>query len=47
LPAWIDDTLEDEGLIDPADKALLMVANTPQEVCDHVQRACEAQRQQA
>ncbi|HEX5609964.1 MAG TPA: TIGR00730 family Rossman fold protein [Solirubrobacterales bacterium] len=47
LLGWIDDTLEDEGLIDPADKRLLVLADTPEEVCEHVQRACEAQRQAA
>ncbi|HEX6666248.1 MAG TPA: LOG family protein [Solirubrobacterales bacterium] len=47
LLGWIDDTLEDDGLIDSADKELLLVADTPQEVCDHVHRAREAQRQEA
>jgi uncharacterized protein (TIGR00730 family) len=47
LLEWIDDTLEDEGLIDPTDKELLLVADTPREVCDHVHRAREAQRQEA
>ncbi|HEY1853687.1 MAG TPA: TIGR00730 family Rossman fold protein [Solirubrobacterales bacterium] len=41
---WIDDTVEDEGLIGPGDKELLLTADTPQEVCDHVRRASEAQR---
>jgi uncharacterized protein (TIGR00730 family) len=42
---WIDDTLEDEGMIAPADKELLLTADTPEEVCDHVRRASERQRQ--
>jgi uncharacterized protein (TIGR00730 family) len=42
---WIDDTLEDEGMIGPADKELLVTADTPEEVCDHVRRASEAQKQ--
>ena len=36
---WIDDGLEDDGLIAPADKELLVTADTPEEVCDHVRRA--------
>jgi uncharacterized protein (TIGR00730 family) len=42
---WIDDTLEDEGMIGPGDKELLLVADTPDEVCDHVVRASEMQKQ--
>jgi uncharacterized protein (TIGR00730 family) len=42
---WIDDTLEDDGLISSADKELLVVADTPGEVCDHVRRASEKQKQ--
>jgi uncharacterized protein (TIGR00730 family) len=45
LLGWIDDALEDGGLIDPADKELLVVADTPEEVCDHVRRASERQRE--
>jgi uncharacterized protein (TIGR00730 family) len=41
---WIDDTLEDEGMISRGDKELLVVADTPREVCDHVVRASERQR---
>jgi len=41
---WIDEGLEDEGLISPADKDLLLVADTPEEVCEHVQRASAAQK---
>jgi uncharacterized protein (TIGR00730 family) len=41
---WIDNTLEDEGMIGPADKELLVVADSPDEVCQHVLRARELQR---
>ncbi|MEX2108664.1 MAG: TIGR00730 family Rossman fold protein [Solirubrobacterales bacterium] len=42
---WIDESLEDEGLISPSDKELLLVADTPAEVCEHVRRASEAQKE--
>lgn len=45
LLSWIDDYLEDEGLISPGDKELLVTAETPEEVCDHVLRASAAQKQ--
>ena len=45
--SWIDRSLEDEGLISPEDKDLLVVADDPQDVCDHVIRASERQRQMA
>jgi uncharacterized protein (TIGR00730 family) len=41
---WIDDDLEDNGMIAGADKELLLVADTPDEVCKHVQRASAAQK---
>jgi predicted Rossmann-fold nucleotide-binding protein len=41
---WIDDTLEDLGLISPADKELLVTVDTPEEVCDHVRAASERQK---
>jgi uncharacterized protein (TIGR00730 family) len=41
---WIDDVLEDQRFISPGDKELLMLADTPQEVCDRVLRASEEQR---
>jgi uncharacterized protein (TIGR00730 family) len=47
LLAWIDDTLEDAGLIGPADKELLVTADTPDEVCEHVSRASERQKAMA
>jgi uncharacterized protein (TIGR00730 family) len=42
---WVDDTLEDDGLISTADKEMLVPVDTPQEVCDHVLRARAAQRE--
>jgi uncharacterized protein (TIGR00730 family) len=42
---WIDDTLEDDGMIAPADKELLVVADTPEEVCDRVRRASAEQKE--
>jgi uncharacterized protein (TIGR00730 family) len=44
---WIDNGLEDEGMISPGDKELLVTADTPDEVCEHVRRASAAQKQQA
>ncbi len=44
---WIDDTLEDGGFIAPEDKRLLIACDDPEEVCDHVRRASERQRQLA
>jgi uncharacterized protein (TIGR00730 family) len=45
--SWIDRSLEDEGLISPEDKGLLVVADEPEDVCDHVIRASERQREMA
>ena len=45
LLGWIDDRLKDDGLISPGDKELLVTAETPEEVCDHVRKASAAQRQ--
>ena len=42
---WIDDSLEDDGMIGPADKELLVTADTPEEVCDHVRRASARQKE--
>ena len=47
LLEWIDRSLEDNGMISPEDKDLLMLADTPEEVCDHVQRASAAQKELA
>ena len=44
---WIDHGLEDNDMISPADKDLLMVVDTPGEVCDHVLRASAAQKELA
>ena len=41
---WIDDTLEDDGMIGPDDKRLLVTADSPREVCEHVTRARDLQR---
>jgi uncharacterized protein (TIGR00730 family) len=47
LLEWIDDSLEDDGMISTADKDLLMMVDTPNEVCDLVQRASVAQKELA
>jgi predicted Rossmann-fold nucleotide-binding protein len=44
LLQWIDDALEDEGLIGPDDKELLVTAETPEEVCARVLDATDRQR---
>jgi uncharacterized protein (TIGR00730 family) len=41
---WIDHTLEDNGLISPGDKELLVLCDEPLQVCEHVMRASERQR---
>src|SRR4029079_15295946 len=43
----IDDSLEDDGLISPGDKGLLLTADSPEEVCDHVRRASARQKELA
>lgn len=45
LLEWIDRGLEDNGLISPGDKELLITADTPDEVCDHVVRASARQKE--
>jgi uncharacterized protein (TIGR00730 family) len=47
LLEWIDRGLEDNGLISPGDKELLVVADDPDQVCKHVMRASEKQKQAA
>jgi len=42
---WIDDVLEEQGLISAGDKDLLELADTPEEVCELVNRAAAAQRE--
>ncbi len=44
LLEWIDRGLEDNGLISPGDKELLVVCDEPHDVCKHVIRASERQR---
>jgi uncharacterized protein (TIGR00730 family) len=44
LLTWIDDVIEDDGLIAPGDKELLVTADTPAEVCELVTAASERQR---
>ncbi len=44
---WIDATLEDEGMIGPDDKRLLVTADSPAEVCAHVREATALQKQLA
>ena len=45
LIEWIDDDVAADGLIAPEDKRLLVTADTPSEVCDHVLRAKRRQRE--
>jgi uncharacterized protein (TIGR00730 family) len=47
LLEWIDRGLEDNGLISPGDKELLVVADEPHHVCKHVIRASEVQKETA
>jgi uncharacterized protein (TIGR00730 family) len=47
LLEWIHRSLEDNGLISPGDKELLVVADEPMQVCKHVMRASEEQREHA
>ncbi len=44
LLAWVDDVLEDDGLIAIADKEMLVTADTPEDVCAHVLRASRMQK---
>ena len=44
LLEWIDVSLEDNGLISPGDKELLLVADAPDQVCEYVRLASERQR---
>jgi uncharacterized protein (TIGR00730 family) len=45
LLEWIHRGLEDNGLISPGDKELLVVADEPHQVCKHVIRAAELQKE--
>jgi len=42
---WIDDSLDDHGLIAREDMSLLVTADSPDEVCGHVLQASSAQKQ--
>ena len=42
---WVDDKLEDPGLIAPVDTELLVTANTTEEICGYVERASELQKE--
>jgi uncharacterized protein (TIGR00730 family) len=42
---WIDDSLDDHGLIAREDMSLLVTADTTEEVCNHVRKASHAQKQ--
>jgi uncharacterized protein (TIGR00730 family) len=42
---WIDDSLDDPGLIDPTDMELLVTADSVDEICGYVQRATELQKE--
>jgi uncharacterized protein (TIGR00730 family) len=44
---WLDHGLEDDGLIAPGDRELLLLADSPDEVCDYVQRASSMQKELA
>ncbi|MBS1862476.1 MAG: TIGR00730 family Rossman fold protein [Actinobacteria bacterium] len=44
LLTWIDNVIEEDGLISPGDKELLHVADTPEEVCALATAAGERQR---
>ncbi len=45
LLSWIDESLEDTALIAPSDMELLVTADTPEEVCGHIEKATELQKQ--
>jgi uncharacterized protein (TIGR00730 family) len=47
LLRWIDEDLDDNGLIDRADMRLLVTADTSEEICNHVREASAAQKQLA
>jgi len=44
LLVWIERGLEQNGLISPGDRELLVLADEPMQVCTHVLRASERQR---
>jgi uncharacterized protein (TIGR00730 family) len=42
---WLDECVEDTGLIAPVDAELLVTADTTEEICGYVERASELQKQ--
>ncbi len=42
---WVDDNLEDPGLIAPVNTELLVTADTTEEICGYVRRASELQKE--
>src|SRR6188474_145235 len=44
---WIDESLDDSGLVAPADLELLVTADTVEEICGHVSKATALQKQLA
>lgn len=42
---WIDDALEDTGMVAPADMELLVTADTVEEICGYVRQARDEQHQ--
>jgi uncharacterized protein (TIGR00730 family) len=42
---WIDESLEDNGLVSPVDMELLVTADTVEEICGYVEKATEMQKQ--
>ena len=44
LLRWIDEDLDDNGLIDRTDMRLLVTVDTTEEICNHVRQASEMQR---
>ena len=47
LLEWFDASLEEAGMIGPEDRRLLVTADSPHEVCEHVIRASERQKELA
>jgi uncharacterized protein (TIGR00730 family) len=45
--SWFDEVIEGNGLISPADRELLLLADTPEEVCAHVTAASSRQKELA
>jgi uncharacterized protein (TIGR00730 family) len=45
LIEWLDESVEDTGMISPADRQLLVTADAPEEVCEQVRQASSLQRE--